>query len=110
MDPNFSVLLGEENRDQCSDNNKEGRKNNSPFNNGALIGGLVGGIVGFVIIFVFLIFYVYPRFRLCHQTRFKRDRVDSCSPSVHSGERQIEIEKIDVMELDTVVGNFKVKF
>lgn len=112
MDPNFSVLLGQDKRDECKDNQKEEDKKVDS----ALVGGLVGGIIGGIVLLSLLFFFALPRYRLWMKTR-KSESVSSFSPSFSSsiaskftGEEMIEIERREGMEVNTVAGNFALRF
>lgn len=80
MDPNFSVLLGDERRDECGDNEKENSKQYGP-----LIGGIVGGVVGLILISVIFIFVVYPRLHRWTKTRGSK-KLSSSPKQAEGGE------------------------
>lgn len=107
MDPNFSVLVGDERKDSCESNseNKGGKGVN-----GALIGGLIGGILGFIILSVLVIFVIYPRLRLWRQTRGVKLNSDTSVKSDVTSVEMIEIEKRQNMETTTSAGHFVVRY
>lgn len=105
MDPNFSVLLGNDLQDSCENNDtfSKGR------NNGALIGGIIGGIVGLLIMLAFIIFFVYPKLQLRRKTR-KAKKFGSIGSFSGEESEMVEIERRANMEVNTSAGNFVVRY
>lgn len=109
MDPNFSVLLGDEPRDSCDTEQNGGKEKNRI--NGALIGGLVGGIVGLILLSAFAVFFVYPRVNLWRKTKNAEKLASFASVNSGSGdEEMMQIEKRADMQVNTSAGNFTVRY
>lgn len=111
MDPSFSVLLGEDRKDECSSDDNKGLGGDSL--NGALIGGIVGGVVGFIILLAVGIFVVYPRVKLWKQTKSakKLSSINSDGDDKPQDDHEmVNIEKRNNMQVNTVAGNYEVRF
>lgn len=109
MDPNFSVLLGQEKRDQCEKDKKD--KSIS----GGAIAGVVIGIVGFIALSAFIILFIYPRFMLWKQTRVANKLSSTTSSSSLNNSNSVDsemvhIEKRQEMAVNTASGNYVVRF
>lgn len=105
MDPNFSVLLGNEKKDECEAEGEEDPKKRMNGVDGALIGGLVGAIL----LVTFFIFVVLPRFNLWRKAKGGK-RLSSKHGMSERDEEMIDIYKREGMEVNTVSGRFTVRF